>query len=73
MSGVVPVSAHSSVEINNSCNGCCPRFCCWPRRMKHHHKHPERTVTAPSLALTIDDERIARADGVAKIALQEEK
>jgi hypothetical protein len=34
--GIHKVEGRSSVEINDSCNNCCP---CFPRRVKHHKKH----------------------------------
>ena len=52
MSGLVPVTtnAHSSVEIHDSCNSCCPRFCCWPRRVKQ--VKPQHSKTMPNLPST---------------------
>ena len=56
MSGLVPVTtnAHSSVEIDNSCNDCCPSACCWPRRIKYIK--PQRNKTMPHLQKIQDDE-----------------
>lgn len=41
MSGLVPINAnaHSSVEIDGSCNDCCS--CCWPRKIKADPRKPQ--------------------------------
>lgn len=48
MSGMIPpVSAHSSVEIDNSCNDCCG---CWPRRVrKVDPRRPQHAQSSVSL------------------------
>ena len=49
MSGLIPpVSAHSSVEIDNSCNDCCG--CLGRRRIRRQTPHPtHKPITKPSL------------------------
>ncbi len=41
----VPVEANAKtrVEINDSCNDCCPKFCCFGRKVKHHKKRERST------------------------------
>jgi hypothetical protein len=39
----VKAEARTSIEIENSCNGCCPKFCCFGRKVKHH-KHPQANI-----------------------------
>lgn len=52
MSGLVPVNAnaHSSVEIDDSCNDCCS--CCWPRRIRPDPRKPEKALSAPALDIS---------------------
>jgi len=52
MSGLVPVNAnaHSSVDIEDSCNDCCS--CCWPRRIKSDPRRPQRNQTTLDLNQT---------------------
>ena len=45
MTPIGEAKARSSVELIDSCNcnECCPRACCWPRRVVKHktpHLHP---------------------------------
>jgi len=58
MSFVDKIEARSSVELNDSCNCtyCCPRVCCWPRKVKKvaHHK-PVRGQTMPNLKKSDSD------------------
>lgn len=52
MSGLVPVNAnaHSSVEIDDSCNDCCS--CCWPRRIRQDTRRPSRNQNMSTVDLT---------------------
>jgi hypothetical protein len=50
--GVQKVETRSSVEINDSCNDCCPRFCCFGRKVKKHH-HIPRKSGSEDLSVTI--------------------
>ncbi len=50
MSGMIPpINAHSSVEIDNSCNECCG---CWPRRVKKDFRKPVRGTLEPNMSTT---------------------
>lgn len=53
------VEGHSSVELNDSCNctECCPRVCCWPRRVKKvDPRKPHKTYMQPHLEKIVHDE-----------------
>lgn len=49
LSAVDKAEARSSVELTNSCNcnQCCPRGCCWPRRVVHMQPKHENPVVPP--------------------------
>ena len=49
MTPIGEVKQRSSVEIFDSCNcnQCCPRSCCWPRRVVHHKPKREDTKVSP--------------------------
>lgn len=49
MSMIPPVSAHSSVEIDNSCNECCG---CWPRRVRKDFRRPVRSMEQANMSST---------------------
>lgn len=56
MSMIPPVNAnaHSSVEIDDSCNDCCS--CCWPRRVKKDPRRPQvnqSSMNLPSTAIKV--------------------
>lgn len=59
------VNARSSVEINDSCNDCCPRFCCFGRKVKRHHKDIARTSGQSDLTVIVQ-----KADKALASALQ---
>ncbi len=59
MTPVGQVEGHSSVELHDSCNctECCPRVCCWPRKVKKvDPRKPQRREMAPHLEKIVHDE-----------------
>lgn len=46
----IEAKARSSVELTDSCNcnECCPRACCWPRRVVHRKPVHENPAISPS-------------------------
>lgn len=48
--GIKKAEVRTSVEINDSCNDCCPRFCCFGRKVKHHKRHSKEEPKSPNAA-----------------------